>query len=175
MIYLELYLTFLKIGLLAFGGGFATIPLINQFLVIENSWLTAEQMLDVISISQMAPGAIAINSATFVGTKIAGIPGMFSAAIGVITPQILIILILLKVIGINNPIIKKMIDGINAGIVALIFLTALSLTKSAVKFDDFFSIFLFIIGLILYKTGFGVIKTLSLGAVIGVIKVLCLR
>lgn len=175
MIYFNLYLSFLKIGLLSFGGGYATIPLINQFIVAENAWLTHEQMLDVISISQMTPGPIAINSATFVGTKIAGIPGSIFATLGVITPQILIILIFLKFIGINNPLVKKMIDGINACVVALIFLTALSLIKSSVSMEDISTIIIFVLGLVLYKKGISIIKIFSLGAIMGVIKVLCLR
>lgn len=70
MIYLKLYITFFKIGLLAFGGGYATIPLIEKFIVIENQFIDYQTMIDMVSISQMTPGPVVINSSTFVGMKL---------------------------------------------------------------------------------------------------------
>ena len=75
MIYLKLFLSFLQIGLFSFGGGYAAMPLIREQVVTQHGWLTMTEFTDLITISQMTPGPIAINAATFVGSKIAGVPG----------------------------------------------------------------------------------------------------
>ena len=90
----ELYLQFLIIGATAFGGGYAVLPLINSYIVEDKGWITMAEMTDVITISNMTPGPIAINSATFVGTKIAGLPGSLAATLGVVTPSFILMSIL---------------------------------------------------------------------------------
>ena len=75
MIYLQLFLSFLQIGLFSFGGGYAAMPLIQDQVVTRYGWLSMAEFTDLITISQMTPGPIAVNSATFVGIRIAGIPG----------------------------------------------------------------------------------------------------
>ena len=77
MIYLQLFLSFLQIGLFSFGGGYAAMPLVQGQVVTAHGWLSMSEFTDLITISQMTPGPIAVNSATFVGIKIAGIPGAF--------------------------------------------------------------------------------------------------
>ena len=79
MIYLQLFLSFLQIGMFSFGGGYAAMPLIQGQVVTAHHWLSMEEFTDLITISQMTPGPIAINSATFVGTKIAGTGGALAA------------------------------------------------------------------------------------------------
>ena len=79
MIYLQLFFSFLQVGAFSFGGGYAAMPLIKQQVITAHHWLTISEFTDLISISQMTPGPIAINSATFVGIKIAGIPGALCA------------------------------------------------------------------------------------------------
>lgn len=79
MIYLKLFLSFLQIGLFSFGGGYASLPLIREQVVEQNTWLSMSEFTDLITISQMTPGPIAVNSATFVGIKIAGIGGAVCA------------------------------------------------------------------------------------------------
>ena len=91
MIYLKLFLSFLQIGLLSFGGGYAAMPLIKEQVVTLHGWLTMTEFTDLITISQMTPGPIAVNSATFVGNKIAGIPGSIVATCGCILPSCLIV------------------------------------------------------------------------------------
>ena len=91
MIYLQLFLSFLNIGLFSFGGGYAAMPLIQAQVVDAHHWLTMTEFTDLITISQMTPGPIAINSATFVGTRIAGIPGAIAATIGCILPSCIIV------------------------------------------------------------------------------------
>ena len=91
MIYLQLFLSFLQIGMFSFGGGYAAMPLIQGQVVTAHHWLSMEDFTDLITISQMTPGPIAINSATFVGTKIAGTGGALSATFGCILPSCIIV------------------------------------------------------------------------------------
>lgn len=96
MIYLQLFLSFLQIGMFSFGGGYAAMPLIQGQVVTIHGWLTMSEFTDLITISQMTPGPIAVNSATFVGLKIAGIPGAIVATAGCILPSCIIVTILAK-------------------------------------------------------------------------------
>ena len=91
---LDLYLTFFKVGLFSFGGGYAALPLIQQEVVGANSWLSLSEFNDLITISQMTPGPIAINSATFVGVRVGGILGGLVATLGCVTPSAIIVGIL---------------------------------------------------------------------------------
>ena len=86
MIHLELFWSFFQIGLFSIGGGYAAMPLIQHQVVELHPWLTLEQFSDIITISQMTPGPIAINSATFVGMRIAGISGALVATAAVCCP-----------------------------------------------------------------------------------------
>ena len=91
MIYLQLFFSFLQVGAFSFGGGYAAMPLIKQQVITTHHWLPVSEFTDLISISQMTPGPIAINSATFVGIKIAGIPGALCATIGCVLPSCIIV------------------------------------------------------------------------------------
>ena len=82
MIYLELFLSFFQMGLFGFGGGYAVLPLIKEQVVIQHPWLTMSEFTDLITISQMTPGPIVVNSATFIGLRIAGVGGAFVATAG---------------------------------------------------------------------------------------------
>ena len=94
MIYLQLFLSFLQIGAFSFGGGYAAMPLIQSQIVDLHHWLDFKEFTDLITISQMTPDPIAINSATFVGTKIAGIPGAIAATLGCILPSCILVTII---------------------------------------------------------------------------------
>ena len=96
MIYLQLFISFLQIGMFSFGGGYAAMPLIQGQVVTLHQWLSMEEFTDLITISQMTPGPIAVNSATFVGIKIAGIPGAVVATFGCILPSCVIVTLLAK-------------------------------------------------------------------------------
>lgn len=96
MIYLQLFISFLQIGMFSFGGGYAAMPLIQGQVVTLHHWLSMEEFTDLITISQMTPGPIAVNSATFVGIKIAGIPGAVVATFGCILPSCVIVTLLAK-------------------------------------------------------------------------------
>lgn len=88
---IKLFISFLKIGLFSFGGGYAALSLIQQEVVVENGWLGVGEFNDLITISQMTPGPIAINSATFVGQRVAGFPGSLAATMGCILPSAIIV------------------------------------------------------------------------------------
>ncbi|HZK58125.1 MAG TPA: chromate transporter [Clostridia bacterium] len=121
MIYLRLYLEFLKIGMFAVGGGFTALPFIRQ-LAEKYGWITERQILDMIAISESTPGSMSVNSATFVGNKTVGILGGLVATAGVVTPSIIIILLIahyfLKFC--EAPTIRSMFSGIRPAVTGLI-------------------------------------------------------
>lgn len=96
MTLLQLFLSFLQIGVLGFGGGYAAMPLIREQIVTQHHWLTMAEFTDLITISQMTPGPIIINSATFVGIKIAGIPGAVVATIGSVLPSCILVTLIAR-------------------------------------------------------------------------------
>lgn len=176
---LKLYLIFLKIGMMAFGGGYAVIPLINEFVVKENGWMTPQEFLDLISISQMTPGPIAINSATFVGQKVGGIVGSIFATAGVVTFQFILMMILGYFLFSKNKTFKLldwMLNGIKAGVVSLILITAISLFFESV-FPNGISLakisipaaVCFVLGLVFYYKKFDLLKLIGMGAVLGIV------
>lgn len=91
MIYWELFLCFLQIGAFSFGGGYAALPLIKAQIVDVHHWLSMVEFSDLVTISQMTPGSIAINAATFVGIRIAGVPGAVVATVGCVLPACLVV------------------------------------------------------------------------------------
>ena len=178
MIYLQLFLTFFKIGILSFGGGYAMIPMIQQFVVHEEMWLSMSEMTDLISISQMTPGPIAVNSATFVGTKIAGIPGSVFATLGVITPSLILVSILGKLVfsGRDIRFMEYILNGIRPGVIGLILIAAIMMFKESVwnlqdGLQSAVALITFIIGFILYKLKIPLIKIFGIGAMVGLILV----
>ena len=94
MIYLELLWSFFQIGLFSIGGGYAAMPLFQNQVVDLHPWLTMTQFADIMTIAEMTPGPIAINSATFVGIQVAGIPGAVVATVGCVTPSCIIVMTL---------------------------------------------------------------------------------
>ena len=88
---IKLFISFLKIGLFSFGGGYAALPIIQEEVVDLNNWLSLSEFNDLITISQMTPGPIAINSATFVGNSLAGFPGALAATLGCVLPSAIIV------------------------------------------------------------------------------------
>ncbi|MCH4000536.1 MAG: chromate transporter [Lachnospiraceae bacterium] len=93
-VYIELFLAFLQIGAFSFGGGYAAMPLIQEQVVGKYGWLSLSDFTDLVTISQMTPGPIAVNAATFVGENIAGIPGAIVATFGCILPSCIFVTIL---------------------------------------------------------------------------------
>ncbi|MCM1221163.1 MAG: chromate transporter [Lachnospiraceae bacterium] len=94
MIYLQLFWSFLQVGMFSIGGGYAAMPLIQSQVVSQYGWLTMNEFTDLITIAEMTPGPIAVNSATFVGIRIAGLPGAIIATFGCILPSCFIVSLL---------------------------------------------------------------------------------
>ena len=121
MIYLELFLTFLKIGAFTFGGGYAMLPLI-QAEVIAHGWMQQEAIIDFIAVSESTPGPFAVNMATYIGSETGGIFGSVCATIGVVLPSFVIILIVAKCFEKfkQNKVVKGCMSGLKPAVVGLI-------------------------------------------------------
>ena len=141
MIYLSLLWSFIQIGLFSVGGGYAAMPLIQHQVIDIHGWLTMQEFSDIMTISQMTPGPIAINSATFVGIRIAGIPGALVATFGCVLPSSIIVTILAFVYyrfkGLDA--VQSVLKGLRPAVVAMIASAALSLTAMALCGSDSFT------------------------------------
>jgi chromate transporter len=133
MILLTLFWSFFQIGLFSIGGGYAALPLIQNQVVELQGWLTMSEFADVVTISQMTPGPIALNAASFIGIRIAGIPGAIVATIGCITPSVIISLLLayLYYKYRNLAVIQGAMNGLRPAVVGLITSAGLSLVLLA--------------------------------------------
>jgi chromate transporter len=120
--YIKLFLSFLQIGLFSIGGGYAAMPLIQNQVVEINNWLTMKEFSDLITIAEMTPGPIAINSATFVGNRIGGIAGSLIATFGCVIPSFIIVLALAYFYQKYRKmtVVQGILDGLRPAVVALI-------------------------------------------------------
>lgn len=129
MIYLQLFWSFCQIGLFSIGGGYAAMPLIQNQVVELHPWLTMTQFADIMTIAEMTPGPIAVNSATFVGIQIAGLPGAIVATLGCVFPSCIIVLTLAYVYyryrGLT--VVQGILAGLRPAVVAMIASAGLSL------------------------------------------------
>lgn len=146
---LDLFKVFFKIGLFTFGGGYAMIPFIQKEIVEKNKWITDEEILDMFAIAEATPGVIAVNTATFVGYKIAGFWGSFFATLGVVVPSFLIILLIAYFIKdfLGIKVIANAFKGIRAGVIVLIIGAIIKFSKSVDK--NIFNLALAIIAFLL--------------------------
>lgn len=137
MIYLKLLWSFFQIGLFSIGGGYAAMPLIQHQVVEVNPWLTMTQFRDIITISQMTPGPIAINAATFVGIQVAGIPGAVVATLGCVLPSCVIVLTLAYIYYKYRSLttMQGILSGLRPAVVAMIAGAGLTLFLSALWAD----------------------------------------
>ena len=131
MMLLKLFLTFLEIGAVSFGGGYGMISLIREKVLMYN-WLTEEELLNFIAVAESTPGPIAVNMATFVGSSQGGFLGSFIATIGVVLPSFIIILIIAALIGglLKYKPVNAFLSGVKPCVVALIFATAITMLLS---------------------------------------------
>lgn len=170
MILFEIFITFFKIGLFSFGGGYAMLPLIQQEVVNINNWLTTGEFIDIVAISQVTPGPIAINSATYVGYKASGILGSIAATIGVSLPSIIIMLIISKFFFSfkNNGYVEKAFKGLRPSTIGLIAAAAILVADSA--FIDYKSVIIFLGAFIAsYKYKVDPILLTCVSAILGII------
>ncbi|MBE5735586.1 MAG: chromate transporter [Clostridiales bacterium] len=133
MIFVELFFTFFLIGAVTFGGGYAMIPLI-QDIIVSKGWITAEQLLNFIAVSESTPGPFAVNIATYIGSSIGGVGGAILATLGVILPAFIVILLVVTVMKklLKYKPVNAFLAGIKPVICAIIFSTAITLILSNV-------------------------------------------
>lgn len=141
MIYLQLFLSFLQVGMFSFGGGYAALPLIQGQVVTAHGWLSMSEFTDLITISQMTPGPIAVNSATFVGEKIAGIPGALCATAGCILPSCIIVTIIAKIYlkWRNMEVFQGVLGSLRPAVVAMIASAGISILVTALWGNEIIS------------------------------------
>lgn len=142
---ISIFLTFFKIGLFGFGGGYAMLPYIEELVVNSNHWISKAEFSDILGISQMTPGPVSINTATYVGYKVHGIIGGIVGTIGVVTFSTVVVIILSKHIEKlkNNKYVAGAIVGMKPVLIALIISAFYSLAK-----DSYYDIKAIIIGII---------------------------
>ena len=131
----DLFLTFARIGVCTFGGGYAMLPILQRELVDNKGWATEEQLSDYYAVGQCTPGIIAVNTATFVGNSQAGIPGGIVATLGLVFPSIVIILVIAAFLSnfMHIQWVIRAFNGVRAGVVALILGSVIKLFRGAVK------------------------------------------
>lgn len=180
MIYLELFLTFLKIGAFTFGGGYAMLPLIEE--EIAGKWIAAEEMVNFIAVSESTPGPFAINIATYVGSQMGGPFGAFCATLGVVLPSFVIILIVAKCYEKfkNSFVVQGCMSGLKPAVIGLIGNAAVSIaltvfaplnlsTAIFTKPDFYVSLVIFALCVVLVFKKIHPIIIICLSAVLGII------
>ena len=132
---LSLFLSFAKVGVMTFGGGYAMIPILEREIVDKQGWASSEELMDYYAVGQCTPGVIAVNTATFIGYKIAGPLGGIVATLGVVFPSVVIICIIAGVLTnfADIPAVKSAFTAIRVCVCVLIFNAVLKLWKGAVK------------------------------------------
>lgn len=181
MIYLELFWSFVQVGLFCVGGGYASMPLIQAQVIDVHGWLSMSEFIDIFTISQMTPGPIGINAATFVGMKVAGFLGAIVATLGFVTPSFILGIILAKLFfkyG-NIGVIKGILNGLRPAVVALIcsagmsfiFLALFNTEKMPINVADidYLGLFVLIVAFVAVRKKVGIIKILAGSGVLGLI------
>ena len=135
MILLQLFLSFAKVGVLTFGGGYAMIPLLEREIVEKRRWASSEELMDYYAVGQCTPGVIAVNTATFIGYKTAGNLGGIVATLGVVFPSFVIITVIAGIIRsfADIPAVTSAFAGIRVCVCVLIFNSVVKLWKGAIK------------------------------------------
>ena len=171
MILIKLFWEFFKIGAFTFGGGYAMIPLIEKEIVNKYHWLTLEQFTDLIAISEMTPGPVAVNSATFVGYKVAKFWGAVASTLGVILPSFLIIWAIATVFFQfqNNPTVQAAFKGLRPAVLGLIIVAALSVGKVSILSG--YKSLIIVLGTIIALSIFKIhpILVLLISAIVGIV------
>ena len=171
MILIKLFWEFFKIGAFTFGGGYAMIPLIEKEIVNKYHWLTLEQFTDLIAISEMTPGPVAVNSATFVGYKVAKFWGAVASTLGVIFPSFLVIWTIASVFFQfqNNPTVQAAFKGLRPAILGLIIVAALSVGKVSILSG--YKSLIIVLGTIIALSIFKIhpILVLLISAIVGIV------
>ena len=138
MIYIQLFWAYLKIGIFGFGGGYAMLSMIQFEIVDHYGWMTVEEFADMIALSQMTPGPVSINIATYIGYTVGGFWGSFVATSAIVLPSLLMLYLVLKFLFKNkeNFIVKTTLSSMKPVIAGLIFVAALQMMNTN-NFNDF--------------------------------------
>ena len=183
MIYFKLFWTFFKIGAFTFGGGYAMLPLI-QSEVLKNGWISPDELLNFIAVSESTPGPFAINIATYVGITLSGFWGAISSTLGVVLPSFLIILCVARFFEkfSENHIIKGVMSGLKPAVIGLILSAVLSVGKTvlfpsgfSLSADFYISLCIFIISAVLIFKKLHPIYIILISAVLGILLKFILR
>lgn len=169
---IELFLTFFKIGPVTFGGGYAMIPLIEKEVIERRQWMKPEEIADILAVSESIPGAIAINTSTFIGYRMAGIRGAIAAMAGVLLPTFLIV-VLLSIFFLNvqdHPKMAAAFVAIRATIVALIAYAAVVIGRTALLDKSTVILMLLTVGAMFFLKIHPVLLIIA-GAIMGIIVV----
>ncbi len=164
----QLFWVFFRIGAFTFGGGYAMLPLIRAEVVERQEWLAADEFIDIIGVAQCAPGAVAINTAIFIGYKLFGLPGAVIAATGVVCPSFIVILLIATVFVRfqDVPAVAAFFRGVRPAVTALIAAAALKMGRTVLR--DRFRIVLAIVAFaVLYLLGLHPIPVLAAGGFAG--------
>lgn len=140
----HLFLTFARVGVMTFGGGYAMIPILEREVVDKKGLATSEELMDYYAVGQCTPGVIAVNTATFIGYKTAGVPGGIAATFGVVFPSLVIITVIAGILTsfADIPAVKSAFAAIRVCVCVLIFNAVLKLWKGAVKDKAALALFL---------------------------------
>ena len=169
MILLQLFLSFLQIGLFSIGGGYAAMPLIQAQVVETQGWLSMSQFIDLVTIAEMTPGPIAINAATFVGTQIAGLPGAIVATFGSILPSLISVSLLSYVYARykNLSILQSVLASLRPAVVALIASAGIRILIKVLFREDSMSLQdINILGACLFAAAFFVLRKWKLNPIL---------
>lgn len=131
---LDLFLSYFKIGFFGFGGGYAMLALMEHEIIKVHDWMSMTEFVDIIAVAEMTPGPVAINSATFVGFRVAGIAGSVLATLGVISPSLILIIPAAKLFSryYEQERIQRLLYGIQPAVISLIALAAFVVGESAI-------------------------------------------
>lgn len=132
--YFDLFVTFARVGVMTFGGGYAMIPILEREVVDKKNFATSEELMDYYAVGQCTPGVIAVNTATFIGQKLAGIPGGIAATLGVVFPSVIIISVIAGILTnfADLAMVKNAFAGIRVCVCVLVFNAVVKLWKGAV-------------------------------------------
>ena len=181
MIYLELLWTFFKIGLFTFGGGYAMLPLI-QSETLDKGWMTIEQLIDFIAVSESTPGPFAVNISTYIGSVTGGLFGAFGATFGVVLPSFIIIIVLVKFFTkfSENQLVKGCMNGLKPAVIGLIGSAVVSVGISVffpngidlstfLSFGFLYSAIIFVIAIVLSNTKLHPVFLILISALCGIV------
>ena len=152
MILFDLFVSFAKVGVMTFGGGYAMIPILEREIVDKKGWATSEELMDYYAVGQCTPGVIAVNTATFIGQKTAGIPGGIVATLGIVFPSLVIISVIAGILTnfADIPAVKSAFTAIRVCVCVLIFNAVVKLWKAAVPDKGALILALLVFGLSLF-------------------------